>query len=68
LAGAIYVEYLTAAQAAEILHVTPWRITEACRNRTLKASKIGKAWLIAPADLAAYVDAHRNDRDDQDAA
>jgi len=56
-------KYLTAAQAAEMLHVTPWRITEACRSAELKAAKVGKAWLIRPADLAAYVEAHSNTQD-----
>lgn len=53
--------YLTAGQAADILHVTPWRITQACRSGALTAVKVGQAWLIRPADLTAYVDAHRKD-------
>lgn len=52
--------YLSAAQAAEILHVTPWRVTEACRSGELKAAKPGKSWLIAPVDLMAFIDSHSN--------
>ena len=53
--------YLTAAQAAEILHVTPWRITEACRSGRLTAYKPGKTWLIKADDLTAYVETARTD-------
>lgn len=55
--------YLTAAQAADKLHVSPWRITEACRSKQIKAAKPGKTWLITPEDLDAYVERYSNTED-----
>lgn len=52
--------YLTAAQAAEKLHVKPIQVADLCKSKKLVAFKPGKAWLIKPADLEAYIEAHRN--------
>lgn len=52
---------MTAADVAPILRVTPFEVTRLCRAKLLKASKPGRSWLIAPADLQAYLDAHSNE-------
>ena len=54
------VDYLTAAEAAAVMRVTPWSVTEKCRSGEIRASKPGKSWLIAAADLQAYLDKHAN--------
>jgi excisionase family DNA binding protein len=51
---------LTAAEVAVRLRVTPWFVTERCRSGEIRASKPGKSWLIAPADVEAYLDQHSN--------
>lgn len=51
---------LTADEAAEILRIGPFQVVILCRTGQLRASKPGKSWLIDPADLRAYLDAHRN--------
>lgn len=54
---------LTAAEASDILRISPWQVVKLCRDRELPATKPGKAWLIRPADLTAYLDAHSNQRE-----
>jgi excisionase family DNA binding protein len=51
---------LTADEAAEVLRIGPFQVVLLCRTGQLRASKPGKSWLIDPADLRAYLDAHRN--------
>lgn len=53
-------KYLTADQAATILHVKPIRVVDLCKRKKLVAFKPGKAWLIKESDLEAYIEAHRN--------
>lgn len=53
-------DYLTAADAAKVLRCTPYTVATMCRAGTIAASKPSKAWLIKPADLDAYITAHRN--------
>jgi excisionase family DNA binding protein len=54
--------YLKAYEAAEILGCSPQAVTQLCREGELPASRPMKAWLIDPADLRAYITAHRNDQ------
>lgn len=54
---------LTAHEVAEILRTDIWEVARLCRAGKIKASKPQKKWLIAPADLAAYIDAHSNTQD-----
>lgn len=50
---------LTAAEAAEVLRMTPWEIRRKIRDGKIPATKPGRAWLIDEDDLAAYIDAHK---------
>ena len=52
--------FYTAPEAAKILRVGPWQVVALCRTGELPATKPGQKWLIAPADLQAYIDAGRN--------
>lgn len=52
--------YLTAAEAAVVLRVGPYAVLELCNSGQLLASKPGKMWLIARADLTDYIEAHSN--------
>lgn len=54
------VKLLKAWQVADILGVKPHAVTQLCRDGILPATRPMKAWLIHPADLQAYLDAHRN--------
>lgn len=51
---------LTPAEAAVKLRVKPWSVTKLCRTGELRATKPGKSWLIPPAELDAYIEAHYN--------
>lgn len=51
---------LTAAEVADVLRIGVFSAIELCRTGRLRASKPGKSWLIDPADLRAYLDAHMN--------
>lgn len=53
-------EFLTAAEVAEILRTGPWTVMRLCRVGELRAIKPAKSWLIAPADLDAYIAAQAN--------
>lgn len=50
----------TAAEAAEVLKVTPFEVTRLCRKNIIPASKPGKSWIITEADLLAFIGQHRN--------
>jgi excisionase family DNA binding protein len=52
--------YLTAAEVAKVLRVGPWAVLQLCQSGDLKATKPTKSWLIARADLDAYLAAHSN--------
>lgn len=51
---------LTASEVAKVLRVGDFTVIELCRSGQLRASKPGKSWLVDPADLRAYLDAHAN--------
>lgn len=51
---------LTVPEVADVLRVGPFTVIELCRSGALRASKPGKSWLVDPADLRAYLDAHAN--------
>lgn len=53
-------KFYTVTEAAEVLRVTEWEVTKRCRTGLIKASKPGKSWLIAEADLLAYIESHSN--------
>lgn len=53
-------EYLTAAEAADILRIKRAQVVAMCRNGELPASRPGKAWLIKSGDLDAYIAAGSN--------
>lgn len=48
-------EYLTVKQVVEMTGRKQESITRACRRGTLKASWIGRQWLIRPDDLEEYL-------------
>lgn len=48
-------KYLTAAEAAELLRVTPFWVTEECRRGNLRAAKVARSWRITKPDLDEYV-------------
>jgi hypothetical protein len=48
-------EYLTADQAGAILHSSGAAVRAMIRGGQLRASYIGRRWLIDPADLRAMV-------------
>lgn len=60
ISGVSEPDYLTAAEVAKKLRVLPWWVTERCRSGDIRATKPGKTWLIAPADLDAYLERHTN--------
>jgi excisionase family DNA binding protein len=53
--------YLTAAEVAPILRISVLSVCELCRAGKIPAAKPGRAWLIKPTDVEAYIDAHRQD-------
>lgn len=53
----------TAAEAAEILRVTPFVVTKLCKTGALKADKPGDRYLIWPEDLMAYIKGGSNTED-----
>lgn len=54
------VAFLTAPEVAKILRVDVWAVVKLCRDGKLAATKPGQKWLIAPADLDAYIETGRN--------
>lgn len=53
-------EFLTAAEAADILRVGSWQVVALCRDGELRATKPGKKWLIRREDFDAYLAAGSN--------
>jgi excisionase family DNA binding protein len=51
---------LTAEDVAEVLRVGVFTVVGLCRDGKIRASKPGKSWLIDPAAVQEYLDAHRN--------
>lgn len=49
---------LTAPEVADLLRCGTWQVLQLCRSGALRASKPGKSWLIDPADLKSYLEAH----------
>ena len=47
-------EYLTTAEAAEILNVDEGHVRRLCINGTLEADKFGKSWAVKRASVEAY--------------
>ena len=50
----------TTKGAAERLHTTARQVTIWCAGGELRASKVGRQWLIAPEDLDAFVEERAN--------
>ena len=55
---------LTAEEVAPILRMKPAEVTRLCREHKLRAARPGRAWLIEPADVDAYIAKHRNQAGD----
>lgn len=51
------VTYLTTEQVAERLHREAYSVRALIASGRLRASKDGRRWLVAEADLADYLDA-----------
>lgn len=49
-------KYLTATEAAEVLRMTPYEVARLCREGSIRASRPGRAWLIRPDAIRAYVE------------
>ena len=51
------VDYLTAPEVAQTLRIAPWAVVRLCRTGALRATKPKgtQKWLIAPADVQAYL-------------
>lgn len=54
--------FLTALEVAPMLRMTGVEVVRLCREGKLRATKPGKAWLILPADVSAYINAGYNDQ------
>lgn len=50
---------LTVKQVAKRLHMKPATVQKHCCSGRLKASKIGRHWLVAQADLAAFIQSRK---------
>lgn len=55
-------ERLTVDEAAAELRKSPRFVLDELRRKNLRGSKYGGQWVVALADLRAYVDAHANVR------
>ncbi|HET6916645.1 MAG TPA: helix-turn-helix domain-containing protein [Acidimicrobiales bacterium] len=52
-------KYLTAAEVADVLRLTPITVVRLCREGKLPATKPAGTWLIAEPDLLAHIEASR---------
>lgn len=52
--------YLTCDEVADRLRTTPITVVRLCRDGKLPATKPAGKWLISEDDLAAHLDAKRN--------
>ena len=48
------------AQAAEYIGCTPWYCEEAIRQHRLKATKMGRAWVVFIEDLNTFIDQEKS--------
>ena len=55
----------TVADVAEALHVHPQTVRALIRTGQLDSFKVGRYHRVTPEQLAAYLEAHRNEDDDQ---
>ena len=51
--------FLSLAQAAEEISLSPATLRKQIHNKKLKAVKLGRDWLVTPTDLSVYVEKHR---------
>lgn len=51
--------YLTTAQAANVLGCTRVWVWQLIKAGTLPAARVGRCWLIDPADLRSYMREHK---------
>jgi excisionase family DNA binding protein len=49
-------QYMTVREIARALRLSEHTINRWCRLGLLKASRAGKAWRVAPADLTAFLE------------
>lgn len=52
---------MTAAEVAVIVREKPITVAKWCRQGKLRATRPGRGWRIARADLDEFLAAHRND-------
>jgi excisionase family DNA binding protein len=50
-----FTAYLDSDEAAQILHVGPVQVARYIRNGGLRASRVGRKWLIAADDLHQFI-------------
>lgn len=50
----------TTSEVAELLRTSQRQVTIWCANGSLRASKMGRQWLISPDDLAEFIDGNAN--------
>lgn len=55
-------KYLTVAEVADILRLSPWRVTQICRDGKIPATKPTGTWLISEEDLQRHIEAASNQR------
>ena len=53
------VEVITVAVAAERLHKTPRQIRRYCNDKTLRARRVGGAWIVDASSVSEYERQHR---------
>lgn len=53
-------KYLTTAEVADVLRLTPWQVVKLCRTGKLPATKPSGTWLISQTDLESFLAAGSN--------
>ncbi|MBN1890585.1 MAG: helix-turn-helix domain-containing protein [Thermoflexales bacterium] len=53
-------EWITPAEAAEIIGVTPYQVRHLARTGTVEARKFGRAWMIKRDSVRAYAAQERH--------
>lgn len=51
---------LTSAEVAPLLKTSPRQVTILCAKGELRGSKVGRQWLIDPADVDAFLEERAN--------
>ena len=51
--------WMTAEEVSEAIHTSVSTVRWWCSNGTLKASKIGRRWMVRPSDLARFREGSR---------